>query len=314
MEKRINETAVPREYHNQRIDLYLSKRFTYLSRTSWQRELRDGKISLNGTAVYDPGKKIGEGDLIRFDGRDIVEPDVDSSYRVLYDDEFLVAVDKPGNLPVHPSGCYFNNTLQRIMESVMKCRLFPIHRLDRETSGVIVLAKRRETASAIQKDFSRVQKSYIAIVHGNPGKERIIMDVPLGFDPDSVIKKKRIASPRAPERAVTVIKKVFSFGHYALVKAWPQTGRLHQIRVHLHYAGFPVVGDKLYGRDETLYLRFIRGDFSEDAPFKPEFHRSALHSRSLRLFHPHLERDITIKAPLPMDFREFIQSVGGNDG
>ncbi len=310
MEERINETAVPREHERERLDVYLSRRFTYLSRSAWRREIERGSVFLNAARVESPNTRVRGGDILRFDGRGYAEPAVDDRITVLYEDDHLVCVDKPGDLPVHPAGRYFNNTLVRIMEARHGGTYFPAHRLDRETSGVILLAKRRDIASKIQREFGNVTKSYVAIVYGRPTEREFEVDVPIGDDPVAEIKKKRIASPGAAERARTRFRTLFTFGNYSLVRAFPETGRLHQIRVHLLYAGHPIVGDKLYGRDERLFVRFIKEGLSDELLALLEMPRSALHSRSLLFYHPVLKKDLMIKAPVPRDFREFILSKG----
>lgn len=306
MDERINETAVPREHERERLDVYLAGRFTYLSRTAWQREIERGRVYLNHERVESPGRRVRGGDIVRFDGRGFAEPEVDDRLTVLYEDEYLVCVDKPGNLPVHPAGRYFNNTLVRILQERTGGNYFPAHRLDRETSGVILLAKRAEVASKIQRNFHAVTKSYVAIVHGRPAVREFEIKVPIRDDPTALIKKKRVASPDGGEYARTGFRALFSFGDYTLVRAFPETGRLHQIRVHLRHAGLPIVGDKLYGRDERLFGRFVREGLTGDLLSALEMPRSALHSRSLKFYHPMQGRELLIKAPVPADFREFI--------
>jgi RluA family pseudouridine synthase len=304
---RIVETAVGADFDGMRIDAFLARRFTYLSRSAWQSEIREGKILLNGREPGSPHRQVRAGDVVRFSGRELEEPPVDERVEIIHEDRWLVALSKSGNMPVHPSGRYFNNTLVRIMERRLGCRLLPAHRLDRETSGIILLAKDPDTASRIQRNFSRVSKSYVAVVHGRVCERRFVVDVPIGYDPSSEIKKRRLAWSGAPEQAFTAFKTLFSFGDYSLVRAYPRTGRLHQIRVHLSYAGYPIVGDKMYGKDPMFYLRFISEGLTGDLMRELEMPRSALHSRSLKFFHPHEKRTMYIKAPLPDDIREFIK-------
>ncbi|MDI9423610.1 MAG: RluA family pseudouridine synthase [Spirochaetota bacterium] len=314
MDERINETAVPWEHERERLDVYLAGRFTYLSRTAWRREIERGRVYLNHERVESPGRRVRGGDIVRFDGRGFAEPEVDDRFSVLYEDEHLVCIDKPGNLPVHPAGRYFNNTLVRILQARGGAALFPVHRLDRETSGVILLAKRGDVASQIQRGFGNVKKSYIAIVHGAPANREFEINVPILDDPAGEIRKKRVASASGGECALTRFRALFSFGDYTLMRAFPETGRLHQIRVHLRHAGLPIVGDKLYGRDERLFGRFLREGLTGELLSELELPRSALHSRSLRFFHPLLRRELLVKAPVPSDFREFIAEKGGRRG
>jgi 23S rRNA pseudouridine1911/1915/1917 synthase len=194
------------------------------------------------------------------------------------------------------------------MEKRLGIKLYPVHRLDKETSGVILFAKSPDITSRIQKNFFKIKKTYIAIVYGAFPEKEFAVDVPIGYDPASTVKKMRIASLDAKDSARTRFKRIFSFGNYSLVKAFPETGRLHQIRVHLKYAGYPILGDKLYGLDPDYFLRFIREGMSEGLLEKLEFPRSALHSRSLCFYHPELKKEILVRAPVPEDFRTFIQA------
>lgn len=308
MYERINQTIVPHEYDRARLDLYLAQRFTYLSRAEWQKEIACGKIFINEEPVKNSHRKIKAGELVRYDGPGILEPGVDSDVGILYEDDALICINKNGNLPVHPSGRYFNNTLLRIMEKRLCIKLYPVHRLDKETSGVILFAKRADITSKIQKDFFRIKKSYIAIVYGAFPEKEFMVDVPIGYDPASTVKKMRIASPEAKESARTRFKRIFSFGNYSLIKAFPETGRLHQIRVHLKHAGYPILGDKMYGLDPDYFLRFIREGMSAGLLEELEFPRSALHSRSLCFYHPEMKKELLVKAPVPGDFKTFIQS------
>jgi 23S rRNA pseudouridine955/2504/2580 synthase len=151
MMKRINETTIAEDAATMRLDRYLARRFTYLSRTQWQREIRSGKISINGMPVQNAKRRLLPGDTVGYDGRDMAEPPVDPEYRVLYEDDRFLAVSKSGDLPTHPSGRYFANTLLMLLQEARREKLFPLHRLDRETSGVILFARDQETAAAFQK-------------------------------------------------------------------------------------------------------------------------------------------------------------------
>ncbi len=305
MDERINQTEVRPELDGERIDVFLARRFTYRSRTGWQQEITGGRVLVNQAPAGSASLRVRSGDLIRCQGGRIDEPPVDGDIAILYEDEHLLGIDKTGNLPVHPSGRYFNHTLLRILEDRMRTKLYPVHRLDRETSGLILFAKDSLTASMIQRNFHRVRKSYIAIVHGSVREHEFKVDAPIGFDPSSSIKKRRVVLP-AGQEARTRFRRILRFGEYSLVKAMPETGRLHQIRVHLNHAGFPIVGDKLYGRDADLFARFVLSGLTPELLERLELARCALHSRSLRFFHPAQKRNIVLKSPLPGDMRSFI--------
>lgn len=298
----------------QRIDLFLSREFSYLSRSEWQREIQRGKISHNGTTLTRHDKKICTGDVITYAGRDAAaEPEVDSVYTVLYEDEYLVAVNKPGNLPVHPAGVFYHNTLLTLMQNQYQKKLHLLHRLDRETSGVVLLAKDPSIAAAIHANFPSIVKTYLAVVHGVPEHHTFTISTPIDFDPTSTIEHKRIAGEKARESACTTFITITSRKGRSLLKVVPSTGRQHQIRVHLKHAGYPIVGDKMYGIDDSVFLEFMRTGPTEEIVRKLGFRRSALHSRSFLFKHPILHRMIHIKAPLQEDMKSLITQMWGAD-
>lgn len=309
---RIMESKVDESVYPQRLDLYLAERFDYLSRSAWQKEIQNGGISVNREVISVPSRKVKGGDLISFKGTMRKEPAVDREYSILYEDEMLLAVSKSGDMPVHPAGVYFNNTLLMILEKEYQSKLHPIHRLDRETSGVIIFCKDPSGAAAMQKALDGAIKTYTAIVYGEPPSS-FAVDTPIGDAyageiPEDAVRKKRAAFEGAPESAKTVFKTMFHFNGYSVVRAYPETGRLHQIRVHLNSAGFPIVGDKIYGLDERYYIEFIENGMTDDLLEKLEISRCALHALSLEFVHPVLKKPVKITAPLPPDMREFIRN------
>ena len=145
--ERIMESFVNEGYDGLRLDLYLSKRFSYMSRTSWQKEIAAGKMKLNGSVVLNVKKHIYSGDIIEYIAGDIKEPAIDAGYTVIFENENYLAVNKTGNLPVHPSGIFFRNTLVMLLEDQRHENFFPVHRLDRETSGAILFGKNSGAAT-----------------------------------------------------------------------------------------------------------------------------------------------------------------------
>jgi len=304
--KIINESTVPDEFNNFRIDKYLALRFDYMSRSRWQKEISDGRVLCNGKPLTGHNKKVKAGDIIKYQGQDIKEPEVSKDYSILYEDEFLIAINKPGNLPVHPAGKFFHNTLTSILKEDLGLKLYPVHRLDRDTSGVILMAKNSAITAEIQKKFHEVEKTYIAIVHGRVKEREFRVDLPIGPHRSSPVRKRREAYIGAEESAATRFRRLALFDGYSLVKAELETGRLHQIRVHLNAAGYPILGDKIYGLDDRFYLEFIENGNTPELLEKTGFPRCALHSRSILFFHPRLGKKIYIKSAMPNEFRDFI--------
>jgi RluA family pseudouridine synthase len=302
----LTQYRIAERYSRMRIDRFLSERYAYLSRTEWQKEIYCGKISYNGSVCTRYDKRINVGDVITYAGRDAAEPDVDGNYSIIYEDEYLLGVNKPANLPVHPAGIFYHNTLLSMLSKQYPVKLHLVHRLDRETSGVVILAKDPRVASAMHNNFHTVEKKYLALVQGVPDNDEFMVDMPIGLDHASGIEHKRIARAGARQAARTSFVRILSFKGTSLVKAVTHTGRQHQIRVHLHHAGFPILGDKLYGADAGLFMEFVKKGPTEELVQRSGFARSALHSRSIIFHHPVLRKRICVKAPLAEDMKKFI--------
>jgi len=308
LNERIIESLVTAGYEGLRLDLYLSKRFNYLSRTSWQREISAGKLRLNGSVISNVKKRVNCGDMIEYIAGDIIEPSINPDYSIIFENENYLAVNKTGNLPVHPSGIFFRNTLVMLLEEERGEKFFPVHRLDRETSGAILFGKNSSAASEVQKNFTKVGKEYIAIVKGEITERQFKVEVPVGPARNSLITKKREAYDNAEESALTKFELVSANRQFSVVKAFPVTGRMHQIRVHLHYAGYPIIGDKMYGDDETIYLDYVKNGESETLMARAGFNRCALHSHSFTFFDPFENREIEIIAKIPSDMENFLKN------
>ena len=151
--KRINESTVPAGARPTGLAAYLTGRFSYLDETQWRLEISEGKVMVNGSGGS-CDTVVKEGDLVAWEGREIEEPGIDADYSFLYEDEWLIAVDKTGDLPVHPAGRYFNNTLSVMLEKALGSKMYPVHRLDRETSGVILFTKTR----AVDPEYAYIER------------------------------------------------------------------------------------------------------------------------------------------------------------
>lgn len=287
---------------------YCAGRFSYLTKEQWRKEIADGKLSLDGLIARDPATILKGGEMMAWDGSCIVEPEVDAGITVIYEDELFIAVNKPGNLPVHPAGRYFNNTLVYMLQERCGRKVYPVHRLDRETSGAILLAFDGKSANDLSAALAQGTKEYLALVHGNFPDGELIVDLPLGRDTESVVNKKRRAWPGGTESAQTRFCKILTAGDISLVRCFPATGRLHQIRIHLLSAGFPIVGDKLYGRDETAFLTFIKYGLTPELLENLILPRQALHAARLKFMHPLNGQEMILRAPLPLMFSDFISS------
>ncbi len=223
-------------------------------------------------------------------------------------DENFVAFNKPGWVVCHPSKNGPRSSLIGATREWLGAEtLHLVSRLDRETSGVIVIALNRDAASKAQKAIERrhVSKTYLAILEGEL-HEPILVDEPLRRDTESpVIVKQTVGYGADSQTAVTFFEPVFSRSGYTLVRVSPHTGRKHQIRAHAKHIGHCVVGDKLYGKDEHLYLDFCENGWTERHARELALPRQALHATKLEFRSPEFSR--TFSAPLPKDMREFCQ-------
>ena len=307
--ERIVKTTIPPEAEGTRLDLYLAARFTYRSRTAWQECIERGEILLNGRRTRASRLlHAGETVSLELNGPEAEEPPVRTDYSVLLETRDFLAVAKPPDLPVHPSGRYFSNTLQRMLHKAFGTA-FPVNRLDRDTSGVVLFARSGAAARRLAELFERgnIAKTYLAIVFGDFPEELSAAGF-LSADPASAIAKKRrfTAGPPdgAPESAVcrTEFRLIRRGGGLSLVECRPRTGRLHQIRATLCSLGFPLAGDKMYGPDETVFLRFIAGTETEADRALLRMDRQALHAAKLEFVSPFTGEFLAIEAPPPDDF------------
>jgi len=242
---------------------------------------------------------------------------------VLGETDALIAVGKPAHLLIHPTKPGGPRTLWDELRELLSYELATgggisiINRLDRETSGAVLVAKSSAAARECVEAMTRgeIQKSYLAIVMGWPDADGFVIDAPLrraGEFCESEIWLKRAVHPDgSPAR--TEAKVLFrgvhpAAGPVSLVRATPRTGRTHQIRVHLAHAGFPIVGDKIYGPDERLYLQFIETGWTPELAARLHLDRHALHSAEIGL--TFRDEAFRWEAPLPADLKEFLERAG----
>ncbi|MDR0306583.1 MAG: RluA family pseudouridine synthase [Chitinispirillales bacterium] len=283
---------------------YLCARFTYHDKARWVGVIREGRVFINA-AVCTEDDCVTAGDTISYDPGEWEEPYADLSYSVIYEDEWILGVNKPGNLLVHRAGKSFRNNLVyqlRNVHSPLYPHCHPVHRLDRETSGVVLFAKDSRQGAVFGKIFSeqKAHKTYKAVVSGKfDFGTPYTIEQPVGADKESGINF-RFRVDESGKSAVTVIERaqVYENG-FTLLTIRPVTGRTHQIRVHLAHLGFPIIGDRLYGLSASEYLSKTRDEITGGLPC-----RQALHCKSLSFVHPYTGERCEIKAELPPDIKE----------
>ena len=285
---------------------FLSGRFTYRSKEEWITRINSGEITLNNKIVP-PETLLVLHDCVEYRPEDIEEPPADLDYRIVFEDEFLLVIDKPGNLCMHPAGPFFKHTLWHLLCSKYGTIHF-VNRLDRETSGLLLAVKEPKLAKQLAKSVSF--KRYLAVVHGE-FPEELLAD---GFlvDANSVVRKKRKFVSQMPdnppfESAKTAFVRQKYINGMSLVEATLFTGRMHQIRATLFSLGFPVAGDKLYGPDERFYLKQSSGELSADDLAKLLISRQALHSVELEFIHPQSKEKLVFNSPLPAELQSLLK-------
>lgn len=309
-----------------RLDRFLKARIARLSRNRIQAIIERGQIlDGDGEPMRRAAARVRGGQPLVLLRPMPTEPPVTLEYAELYRDESLLVLDKPAGLPVHPSARYFKHTLTALMrERLGEGHGWELaHRLDRETSGVLLLGRqrvdRRRRASPasggiLQRSFQTraVTKEYLAICRGTLRAEQHI-DAPLALDPHSLVGVKMgavsISSGGLP--AVTDVEPLAESEHLGqpitLVRCRPQTGRQHQIRIHLEIAGYPLLGDKLYGVDEQLFIDMADGRRSmAEVAAEVGLGRQALHAHRIWFPHPGHGGEVSFRAPWPAELEAVV--------
>ncbi len=314
-----------------RLDHFLGDHLRWRSRTSIQTLIKDGYVLIDpvspdhpdgiGVARVEtrPGRKLRHGTrvivVIPEEARLRLSDQGAETVDVLYEDDEVLAVDKPPHVAVHPSGRHFSGTLiqrvhARYSDAIEEGATAPrlCHRLDRETSGIVLIGKHPATHGEVMKQFEdrSVEKEYLAIVWGEVEGEAGSIDLPLGPARTSEIRlKMAIAADGLASR--TDWRVVERFEGYTLVAATLFSGRQHQIRVHLAAIGHPVVGDKLYGPDDQCFLRANQGALTPADHERLELDRHALHNHRLAFTTPAGGRRVEVISPLSRDLEAFLQ-------
>lgn len=260
---------------------FLVRRFKYHNAAEWEKLIAQGNVLLNGK-TSSPGHIMQTRDKLIYNPPDVPEPPVDTSHRIIYEDEVLLAVSKSGNIPSTPSGKYWNNCLRHVLQNIYKYKdLYAVHRLDRETSGINLFTKDRLSAKKLGDDFNtgKVSKAYTAILKGHFEKPVYDVSVSLGKAPASAVHiRQAVVDQGRPSRTIFILKALLTGA--SLVEVVPHTGRTHQIRAHAEYIGHPVWGDKLYGADEQAFIQWI------ETGERNSIDRQLLHATRLNFTHP----------------------------
>ncbi len=301
---------VKREQAGRRADIFISTQIPRLSRTRVKQIIEKAAFDSSGNRLK-PNRVVHEGDIITIYRPPPPEPEVPRYFEVLYEDEWILGVDKPAGLPVHPTARYHTNTLTALLRDVYgENRPTLAHRIDSETSGVLLCAKTKEAERRLKLMFAKrqIQKTYLAIVFGTPAPKEGRIEVALGPDLDGPVKVKMACRPDGMP-SLTEYRVLEQGQKRSLVECVPRTGRQHQIRAHLSHIGHPIVGDKMYGEDSSLFLDYVDQGVTPDISARAGAPRHFLHAASLTFTHPLSGESLTIESPLPEDMRTQINDL-----
>lgn len=292
----VHEITASEEDSRQRLDMVLVRHLPHLSRSKIQALVKSGRVTLQGKTVRS-SDEVQAGDLFRIEEE---PPKLPAGARpeniplnILHEDADLLVVNKPPGMVVHIGAGQEEGTLvnallyhgSALSSGSEEHRPGIVHRLDKETSGCIVVAKNDQTHAALSAQFADrlVKKTYLAIVRGRPRHTKGTVDLPIGRHP---VQRQKMTPRRAPSGrdAVTDYEVMATREGWTLIACMPRTGRTHQIRVHLQHLGHPIAGDPLYGK-------------------RDQFTRHLLHAWKLEFTHPRTGELIQCSAPLPEDFK-----------
>jgi 23S rRNA pseudouridine1911/1915/1917 synthase len=294
-----------------RLDVFLSQKDPTLSRSRAKGLIEDGDAIVDGKPVR-ASHRLRSGEKVSLRKpppvpSEIVPEEIPLS--ILYEDEAVIVVDKPAGMVVHPAAGNYSGTLVNALQyhcrnlsgigGVMRPGI--VHRLDKGTSGLVVAAKSDEAHRHLAEQFKKrlVSKHYTALVHGNLREDEGVVDAPVGRHP--VERKKMSTASRRGKAALTRWKVLERFGGFTLLEAKIETGRTHQIRVHLSALGHPVVGDSVYGGSKrTVEAPAMRAVLKK-------LTRQALHAGRLSFAHPVTGEKMSFVSPLPEDMAEVIR-------
>jgi 23S rRNA pseudouridine1911/1915/1917 synthase len=290
-----------------RLDAYLKQKLRGPSRRRVQRMIREQLRPL-GAGRLKPASIVRSG--LRFAvAQETLLEDPLPEIPIVHEDEAILVLDKPANLAIHPAGRHHLHTLTAALAARTGARAHPAHRLDRETSGLIVCGF-GPWSRDLKRAFAlgEVQKGYLAIAEGWPENETFVVELPLELGSGRVRVRMAVGTGKPSRTEVRVLNRYQNSAgeKFSLLRCSPRTGRQHQIRAHLGAAGFPLVGDKIYGPDETIFIRFTEGALTEPDRQRLRLARHALHATEITFRHPLSESLVTFQSGLPPDLSTFL--------
>lgn len=300
----IQTVTVEKEFSGNRVDKFLSEQFPDLSRSYIQKLIKDGHVTANGKIVK-ANYKLNALDTLALDKPELQEPDIvpeNIPIDILYEDEDILIVNKPKGMVVHPSAGHYSGTLVNALMYHCKDQLSGIngimrpgivHRIDMDTTGSLLVCKNDFVHQDLAEQLKEhsIQRIYHAIVHGVIKEDEGTIDAPIGRHP--IERKKMSVNYKNGKHAVTHYKVIERFKNYTYIKCRLETGRTHQIRVHMAHIRHPLLGDAVYGPAKC--------------PFKLQ--GQTLHAKTLGIVHPRTHEHIEVDAPLPDYFISLLNKL-----
>lgn len=305
-EETLRQWLIDAAASGERMDKFIAESMEDVSRTQVQQWIKEGHIKVNGNVVK-PNYKMSAGDqvIVIFpepEPADIVAEAI--PIEVVYEDEDVIVVNKQRGLVVHPAAGHHNGTLVNALlyhckdlsgiNGIMRPGI--VHRIDKDTSGLIIAAKNDKAHAHLAAQFKAhsITRKYIALVQGNLAHDQGTIDAPIGRDPHD--RKLFTVTEKNAKHAVTHFSVIERFGDCTLVELKLETGRTHQIRVHMKFIGHALVGDPAYGRSKAVQRVTMEGG-------------QALHAAVLGFVHPRTEEYLQFEAPLPEDMAHLLESI-----
>ncbi|WP_411829352.1 RluA family pseudouridine synthase [Paenibacillus alginolyticus] len=297
------EWMVEEQYASERIDKFITEALEEdVSRTLVQQWVKDGHVKVNGKTIK-PNYKLSEQDVISLripepQGVELAAENI--PLNVVYEDADVIVINKQRGLVVHPAPGHYSGTLVNALMfhckdlSGINGELRPgiVHRIDKDTSGLIMSAKNDKAHASLAEQLKAhtVNRKYIALVHGNLQHDQGTIDAPIGRDSND--RKMYTVTEKNSKQAVTHFVVIERFGDFTLVELKLETGRTHQIRVHMKFIGHPLVGDPMYGKSKGMLMD-----------------GQALHAAILGFKHPRTEEWLQFEAPIPADMENLLQTI-----
>lgn len=308
------EAAIPEKAGGLRLDRALGELFSDHSRNYLAKLIEEGHVRLDGKTVTKPSHRVETGQTVAVELPEAAPSGIESQdlpLAIVFEDDDVVVIDKPPGLVVHPAAGHPDRTLVNALLFHVKdlsgiggeLRPGIVHRLDKDTSGVMLIAKHDEAHRKLTANWNTdaVRKEYLAVVYGTPSSDRGSIDAPIGRDPRH---RKRMAVVTDGRRAITDYEVASRLRFASVIRCRLRTGRTHQIRVHMKHLGHPIIGDPAYsgpqwrGIPEKKVQRVIAA-----------FPRQALHAAKLTFAHPSSGASVVVEAPLPADIRELLSAL-----